>query len=192
MDRRVLGLALVVALFASCASGQSLWDRASDAISSAADTVGDAVGSAADTVGDALGTAANATGNFVSGVAGTVGDAIGTGIDAVGGAVDDAKTFLNGNDITPLVPSIKYGTKLETEMGEIAVDEACCCVLFQGNEDVFGEFFASIILQAQSDHMIFHPTFKPSTRPHRDQGPRLSRLCRAVQCLRVPGRGDDP
>ena len=121
-------MALVVALFASCASGQSFWDRASDAVSSAANTVGDAVGSAADTVGDALGTAANATGNFVSGVAGTVGDAIGTGIDAVGGAVDDAKTFLNGNDITPLVPSIKYGTKLKIGVGEIAVDEVCCCV----------------------------------------------------------------
>lgn len=191
MDRRVLGLALVVALFASCASGQSLWDRASDAVSSAADTVGDAVGSAADTVGDALGTAANATGNFVSGVAGTVGDAIGTGIDAVGGAVDDAKTFLNGNDITPLVPSIKYGTKLEIEMGEIAVDESCCRVLCQGNEDVYGEFLASIILHAKA-HMIFHSYVPPSTRPHRDQGPRLSRLCGAVQCLRVPGRGDDP
>lgn len=101
------GLALVLILGLLAGSCQSF--SVGDALRDAASTVGDALGTAADATGDALGTAANATGSFVSNAVDTVGDGIDTALGAVSDAADDVGTFLKGNEVTPLVPSIQYG-----------------------------------------------------------------------------------
>lgn len=105
-------------------------DTAGNAIGSAADTVesgvgtavgavGGALSTAAGAVGGALDTAANATGDFVDRAFDTVQSGIHTAVGAVSDAGDTIKTFFTGGEVTPLVPSIKYGEAAGTEGGAL-------------------------------------------------------------------------